>query len=72
MEKQQSSRNMAMEKQKTFRIAMERQMKLGNLGKVKEFIQTLESVKNSMRDLVLKQKQEGETPLYVAAENGFG
>ena len=35
---------------------------------MKEFIQKLESVKNYVRDLVLKQNQEG----YVAAENGFG
>ncbi|XP_047980603.1 ankyrin repeat-containing protein At5g02620-like [Salvia hispanica] len=42
----------------------------GNLAKVKEIIQKMESINNGVRDLLSKQNQEGETPLYVAAENG--
>ncbi|KAL8030524.1 hypothetical protein ABFX02_14G291400 [Erythranthe guttata] len=39
----------------------------GNLGKAKEIIQKIE---NGAIDLLSKQNQEGETPLYAAAENG--
>ncbi|PHU02332.1 hypothetical protein BC332_27583 [Capsicum chinense] len=83
-----------MEKQKSFRIAMERQMsfgggerkrgkdspgkrvdsplhlaaRVGNLGKVKEIFQKFEG--KGIKDLLYQQNQEGETALYVAAENG--
>ncbi|GFP87141.1 ankyrin repeat-containing protein at5g02620 [Phtheirospermum japonicum] len=105
MEKQQSFRNGAMEKQKSFRglmekqksfrLVMERQLsfggdrkrskdspgkrgdsplhlaaRAGNLGKAKEIIQKFENISNGVKDLLTKQNQEGETPLYVAAENG--
>lgn len=40
----------------------------GNLGKVREILQNC-STKESV-DLLSKMNQEGETPLYVAAENG--
>ncbi|KAL6527170.1 hypothetical protein OROGR_016260 [Orobanche gracilis] len=108
MEKQTSFRNIAMEKQKSFRglmekqksfrmIVMERQLSLGgdrkkgkdspgkrgdsplhlaaragNLGKVKEIIihKFDDNDNNGVKDLLAKQNQEGETPLYVAAENG--
>ncbi|PIN25961.1 26S proteasome regulatory complex, subunit PSMD10 [Handroanthus impetiginosus] len=43
----------------------------GNLGKVKEIIQKFDNINNGgVKDLLSKQNQEGETPLYVAAENG--
>ncbi|CAN4121260.1 unnamed protein product [Withania somnifera] len=40
----------------------------GNLGKAKEIVQKLDS--KGINDLLSKQNQEGETVLYVAAENG--
>ncbi|KAI3459863.1 hypothetical protein Pfo_016526 [Paulownia fortunei] len=42
----------------------------GNFGKVKEIIQKLDNINSGVKDLLSKQNQEGETPLYVAAENG--
>ncbi|KAL8487248.1 hypothetical protein ACS0TY_023793 [Phlomoides rotata] len=42
----------------------------GNLGKVKEIIQKFDSINDGVKDLLSKQNQEGETPLYAAAENG--
>ncbi|XP_047335311.1 ankyrin repeat-containing protein At5g02620-like [Impatiens glandulifera] len=39
-----------------------------NLIRVKDIISRFDS--NTVRDLLSKQNQEGETPLYVAAENG--
>ncbi|KAL6578200.1 hypothetical protein OROMI_010528 [Orobanche minor] len=45
----------------------------GNLGKVKEIIihKFDDNDNNGVKDLLAKQNQEGETPLYVAAENGY-
>ncbi|KAM3380694.1 hypothetical protein P3S68_006267 [Capsicum galapagoense] len=40
----------------------------GNLGKVKEIFQKFEG--KDIKDLLYQQNQEGETALYVAAENG--
>ncbi|KNA25860.1 hypothetical protein SOVF_002680 [Spinacia oleracea] len=40
----------------------------GNLSKIKEMFQNCET--SDCRNLLCKQNQEGETPLYVAAENG--
>lgn len=40
-------------------------IRAGNLGKVKEIVHS-----KSTNDLLSKQNQEGETVLYVAAENG--
>lgn len=40
----------------------------GNLGKVKEIIQKFDE--KGIKDLLCQQNQEGETALYVAAENG--
>ncbi|KAJ8551487.1 hypothetical protein K7X08_021502 [Anisodus acutangulus] len=40
-------------------------VRAGNLGKVKEIVQS-----KGINDLLSKQNQEGETVLYVAAENG--
>ncbi|KAL0432855.1 UNVERIFIED_CONTAM: Ankyrin repeat-containing protein [Sesamum latifolium] len=42
----------------------------GNLPKVKEILQKFDNINNGVNDLLSKQNQEGETPLYVAAENG--
>ncbi|KAK4489082.1 hypothetical protein RD792_004876 [Penstemon davidsonii] len=43
----------------------------GNLGKVKEIIQKFDNnITNGIKDLLSKKNHEGETPLYVAAENG--
>ncbi|KAH0644529.1 hypothetical protein KY284_032413 [Solanum tuberosum] len=91
MEKQQ---NGVMEKQKSFRIVMERQVsfsiekkrdkespgkrgdaplhlaaRAGNLGKVKEIIQKFDNSKG-VKELLSLQNQQGETALYIAAENG--
>lgn len=44
-------------------------VRAGNLGKVKEIVQKLDNSKG-ISDLLSKQNQEGETALYVAAENG--
>ncbi|KAL0392429.1 UNVERIFIED_CONTAM: Ankyrin repeat-containing protein [Sesamum radiatum] len=41
-----------------------------NLAKVKEILQKFDNLNNGVKDLLSKQNQEGETPLYVAAENG--
>lgn len=43
-------------------------VRAGNLGKVKEIVQKLDS--KGINDLLSKQNQEGETVLYVAAESG--
>lgn len=40
----------------------------GNLGRVREILQNCDG--NGSKDLMAKQNQEGETPFYVAAENG--
>ncbi|PHT96206.1 hypothetical protein BC332_12482 [Capsicum chinense] len=40
----------------------------GNLGKVKEIFQKFKG--KGIKDLLCQQNQEGETALYVAAENG--
>lgn len=40
----------------------------GNLSRVKEVLQNCDG--SDSKELLLKQNQEGETPLYVAAENG--
>lgn len=40
----------------------------GNLSKIKEILQNCDNV--TCRNLLLKRNQDGETPLYVAAENG--
>ncbi|XP_075096665.1 ankyrin repeat-containing protein At5g02620-like isoform X2 [Nicotiana tabacum] len=40
----------------------------GNLGKVKEIVDKFDE--KGIKDLLCKQNQEGETALYVAAENG--
>lgn len=47
-------------------------VRAGNLGKVKEIIQKFDHLNNNngVKDLLSKQNLEGETPLYVAAENG--
>ncbi|XP_073299565.1 ankyrin repeat-containing protein At5g02620-like [Primulina huaijiensis] len=42
----------------------------GNLGRVKEIIQKFDNINNGVTDLLSNQNQEGETPLYVSAENG--
>ncbi|CAA2954168.1 ankyrin repeat-containing At5g02620-like [Olea europaea subsp. europaea] len=42
----------------------------GNLGKVKEIFQKFENINNGIKDLLSNKNQEGETPLYVAAEKG--
>ncbi|CAA3033713.1 ankyrin repeat-containing At5g02620-like [Olea europaea subsp. europaea] len=42
----------------------------GNLGKVKEIFQKFENINNGIKDLLSNKNQEGETPLYIAAENG--
>ncbi|OIT01921.1 PREDICTED: ankyrin repeat-containing protein At5g02620 [Nicotiana attenuata] len=44
-------------------------VRAGNLGKVKEIVQKLD-ISKGISDLLSKQNQEGETALYVAAENG--
>ncbi|KAL9438221.1 hypothetical protein AB3S75_023984 [Citrus x aurantiifolia] len=40
----------------------------GNLSKVTEILQGCDS--SEAKELLLKQNQEGQTPLYVAAESG--
>ncbi|KAG2728283.1 hypothetical protein I3760_01G198400 [Carya illinoinensis] len=40
----------------------------GNLSRVREILQTCDG--NEVKELLAKQNQEGETALYVAAENG--
>ncbi|EPS61029.1 hypothetical protein M569_13769, partial [Genlisea aurea] len=42
----------------------------GNLGKAREIIQKIGSSENAVKELMSKQNHEGETPLYVAADNG--
>lgn len=43
----------------------------GNLVKVKEIIERFDNINDGVvKDWLVKQNQEGETPLYVAAENG--
>ncbi|XP_075523653.1 ankyrin repeat-containing protein At5g02620-like [Primulina tabacum] len=42
----------------------------GNLGRVKEIIQKFDNINNGVRDLLSIQNLEGETSLYVSAENG--
>ncbi|KAL3619878.1 hypothetical protein CASFOL_034790 [Castilleja foliolosa] len=81
MEKQKSFR-LVMERQLSFGVDRKRgkdspgkrgdsplhlAARAGNLGKAKEIIQKVE---NGVKDLLTKQNQEGETPLYVAAEYG--
>lgn len=41
----------------------------GNLSKIREVLENCDS-SSDCRNLLCKQNQEGETPLYVAAENG--
>ncbi|CAN4096923.1 unnamed protein product [Withania somnifera] len=82
MEKQKSFR-IAMERQLSFGgerkrgkespgkrgdSALHLAVRAGNLGKVKEIVQRLDS--KGINDLLSMQNQEGETVLYVAAENG--
>ncbi|RAL48259.1 hypothetical protein DM860_005683 [Cuscuta australis] len=78
MEKQKSFR-IAMEKQKSFKRGkdspgkrgdspLHHEARAGNLNKVREIMQKLDG--QSMKDFLSKQNQEGETALYVAAENG--
>ncbi|KZV34798.1 ankyrin repeat-containing protein [Dorcoceras hygrometricum] len=84
MEKQKSFR-LAMERQLSFGVERKKSKdspgkrgdsplhlaaRAGNLGKVKEIIQKFENISNGVRDLLSNQNQEGETPLYVSAENG--
>ncbi|TMW96110.1 hypothetical protein EJD97_007917, partial [Solanum chilense] len=93
-EKMVKQQNGVMEKQKSFRIVMERQVsfsvekkrdkespgkrgdsplhlaaRAGNLGKVKEIIQKFDNSKG-IKELLSLQNQQGETALYIAAENG--
>ncbi|XP_015083649.1 ankyrin repeat-containing protein At5g02620-like [Solanum pennellii] len=93
-EKMEKQQNGIMEKQKSFRIVMERQVsfsiekkrdkespgkrgdsplhlaaRAGNLGKVKEIIQKFDNSKG-IKELLSLQNQQGETALYIAAENG--
>ncbi|KAJ8547047.1 hypothetical protein K7X08_010633 [Anisodus acutangulus] len=96
MEKQLSFGKGVMEKQKSFRIVMERQVsfsvekkrakespgkrgdsplhlaaRAGNLEKVKEIVQKFDdNSKKGIKDLLSLQNQQGETALYIAAENG--
>ena len=84
MEKQKSFR-IAMERQLSFGGSSERKKvkespgkrgdsnlhlaaRAGNLSRVKEIIEKCDS--SELNVLLSKQNQEGETPLYVAAENG--
>ena len=84
MEKQKSFR-IAMERQLSFGGSSERKKvkespgkrgdshlhlaaRAGNLTRVKEIIEKCES--SELQALLSKQNQEGETPLYVASENG--
>lgn len=94
MEKEVSFQSEKMEKQKSFRIVMERQVsfsidkkrekespgkrgdsplhlaaRAGNLGKVKEIVQKFDNSKG-IKELLSLQNQQGETALYIAAENG--
>ncbi|XP_068665127.1 ankyrin repeat-containing protein At5g02620-like [Aristolochia californica] len=73
---------MAMEKQLSFRLkrkakesaakrgdsALHVAARAGNLGKVKEILQDGDEA--NLKELVSSQNQDGETPLYIAAENG--
>ncbi|CAH9120861.1 unnamed protein product [Cuscuta epithymum] len=80
MEKQKSFRiAAAMEKQKSFKRGKDSPGKRGdnplhlaarggNLNKVRDIMQKFEG--KSLKDFLSKQNQEGETALYVAAENG--
>ncbi|GLT92809.1 hypothetical protein SLE2022_106250 [Rubroshorea leprosula] len=98
METQRSFKKPAlrvMEKQRSFRVVMERQLsfigsserrknrdspgkrgdlplhlaaRAGNQSRVREILQNCSG--NDAKELLSKQNQEGETPLYVAAENG--
>ncbi|CAN4076193.1 unnamed protein product [Withania somnifera] len=84
MEKQQSFRNGVMDKQKSFRIVMERQVsfnvkrrfplhlaaRAGNLGKVKELVHKFDNNGKGIKELMSLQNQQGETALYIAAHNG--
>lgn len=83
MEKQKSFR-IAMEKQLSFMGSERKKSKdspgkrgdlpihlaarAGNLSRVKEIIQNYSNCET--KDLLAKQNLEGETPLYVASENG--
>lgn len=90
IEKQKSFKGGVMERQKSMRISIEKQQsfherrrtkaspgkrgdapihqaaRTGNLGKVKEVLQR----DGAPEDLLSRQNSFGETPLYVAAENG--
>ncbi|XP_055820062.1 ankyrin repeat-containing protein At5g02620-like [Solanum dulcamara] len=93
-EKMEKQQNGVMEKQKSFRVVMERQVsfsidkkrekespgkrwdsplhlaaRAGNLGKVKEIVQKFDSSKG-IKELLSLRNQQGETALYIAAENG--
>ncbi|CAH9102085.1 unnamed protein product [Cuscuta europaea] len=80
MEKQKSFRiAAAMEKQKSFKRGKDSPGKRGdnplhlaarggNLNKVRDIMQKFEG--KSLKDFLSKQNQEGETALYVSAENG--
>lgn len=84
MEKQKSFR-IALEKQLSFGGGERKKMKespgkrgdmplhlaarAGNLSKVRDILQRFDA--NVVTELISKQNQEGETALYVAAENGY-
>ncbi|KAG5589724.1 hypothetical protein H5410_040238, partial [Solanum commersonii] len=83
MEKQKSFR-IVMERQVSFSIEKKRDKespgkrgdsplhlaaRAGNLGKVKEIVQKFENSKE-IKELLSLQNQQGETALYIAAENG--
>ncbi|XP_049415340.1 ankyrin repeat-containing protein At5g02620-like [Solanum stenotomum] len=83
MEKQKSFR-IVMERQVSFSIEKKRDKespgkrgdsplhlaaRAGNLGKVKEIIQKFDNSKG-VKELLSLQNQQGETALYIAAENG--
>ncbi|XP_004244774.1 ankyrin repeat-containing protein At5g02620 [Solanum lycopersicum] len=83
MEKQKSFR-IVMERQVSFSIEKKRDKespgkrgdsplhlaaRAGNLGKVKEIIQKFDNSKG-IKELLSLQNQQGETALYIAAENG--
>ncbi|KAJ8533608.1 hypothetical protein K7X08_006932 [Anisodus acutangulus] len=84
MEKQKSFR-IVMERQVSFSVEKKRgkespgkrgdsplhlASRAGNLGKVKDIVQKFDGNSKGNKDLVSLQNQQGETALYIAAENG--
>ncbi|KAK4345304.1 hypothetical protein RND71_035480 [Anisodus tanguticus] len=84
MEKQKSFR-IVMERQVSFSVEKKRgkespgkrgdsplhlASRAGNLGKVKDIVQKFDGNSEGNKDLLSLQNQQGETALYIAAENG--